>query len=199
MVEEPLVEDVTRDVEAQRLHDGAALNVDLERFEREDVYRGEALVKAARSANGAAFRAALKAARRPIAGATPALRAASAPDGLARTHLSRWFDDESLRSPAGEVDKLTPVLYEAEGSARVALDALKAAWGVEAGRGDGGAGWAAAAKECPAFTADGRRAVGPAAQKVRRDKLGGPNAALWRAHERALNRWACVMLHGLHG
>ena len=65
--------------------------------------------------------------------------------------------------------------------------------------GYGCAVWSAAAKECPAFTADVRRAVGPAAQKVRRDKLGGPNAALWRAHERALNRWACVMLHGLHG
>lgn len=65
--------------------------------------------------------------------------------------------------------------------------------------GYGCAVWSAAAKECPAFTADVRRAVGPAAQKVRGDKLGGPNAALWRAHERALNRGACVMLHGLHG
>ena len=132
MVEEPRVEDVTQDVDAQRSADGAALNVDLERFEREDVYRGEALVKAAQSANGAAFRAALKAARRPIAGATPALRAASAPDGLAKTHLSRWFDDAALRSPAGEVDKLTPVLYEADGSARVAIDVLNEAGGLEA-------------------------------------------------------------------
>lgn len=65
--------------------------------------------------------------------------------------------------------------------------------------GHGCAVWSAAASSCPAFTADVRGAVWPAAQKVRRDKLGGPNAALWRAHERALNRRACVMLHGLHG
>ena len=56
--------------------------------------------------------------------------------------------------------------------------------------------WSAAAQSCPAYTDEMRRAV---AAPVRRDKLGGPNAALWRAHERALNREPCVLLHGLHG
>ena len=59
--------------------------------------------------------------------------------------------------------------------------------------------WSAAAQSCPAFTNAMKRAVAGPARAVRRDKLGGPNAALWRAHERALNREPCVLLHGLHG
>ena len=59
--------------------------------------------------------------------------------------------------------------------------------------------WSAAARSCPAYTDEMRRAVAAPARAVRRDKLGGPNAALWRAHERALNRGPCVLLHGLHG
>ena len=59
--------------------------------------------------------------------------------------------------------------------------------------------WSAAAQSCPAYTNEMRRAVAAPARAVRRDKLGGPNAALWRAHERALNREPCVLLHGLHG
>ena len=59
--------------------------------------------------------------------------------------------------------------------------------------------WSAAARSCPAYTGAMRRAVAGPARAVRRDKLGGPNAALWRAHERALNRGPCVLLHGLHG
>ena len=52
--DEPVVEDITDEAEARRAEEHSALNVDLTRFEREDVYRGEALVKAAKSANGAA-------------------------------------------------------------------------------------------------------------------------------------------------
>ena len=59
--------------------------------------------------------------------------------------------------------------------------------------------WSAAARSCPAYSDEMKRAVAGPARKVRRDKLGGPNAALWRAHERALNRGPCVLLHGLHG
>ena len=59
--------------------------------------------------------------------------------------------------------------------------------------------WSAAAQSCPSYTNAMRRAVAAPARAVRRDKLGGPNAALWRAHERALNREPCVLLHGLHG
>ena len=59
--------------------------------------------------------------------------------------------------------------------------------------------WSAAARSCPAYTDEMRRAVAAPARAVRRDKLGGPNAALWRAHERALGREPCVLLHGLHG
>ena len=59
--------------------------------------------------------------------------------------------------------------------------------------------WSAAARSCPAYTDEMKRAVAAPARAVRRDKLGGPNAALWRAHERALNREPCVLLHGLHG
>jgi hypothetical protein len=59
--------------------------------------------------------------------------------------------------------------------------------------------WSAAVRSCPAYTDEMRRAVAAPARAVRRDKLGGPNAALWRAHERALNREPCVLLHGLHG
>ena len=59
--------------------------------------------------------------------------------------------------------------------------------------------WSAAARSCPAYSDEMRRAVAGPARAVRRDKLGGPNAALWRAHERALNREPCVLLHGLHG
>ena len=124
--DEPVVEDVTDEAEARRAEDHNALNVDLTRFEREDVYRGEALVKAAKSANGAAFRAALRAAaRRPITGGTEKLREASAPLGLATAHLTRWFDDKELRSTSGEVDKLTQLLYDEESSAHEALKVLK--------------------------------------------------------------------------
>ena len=59
--------------------------------------------------------------------------------------------------------------------------------------------WSASAQSCPAYTGAMKRAVAAPARAVRRDKLGGPNAALWRAHERALNREPCVLLHGLHG
>ena len=59
--------------------------------------------------------------------------------------------------------------------------------------------WSASAQSCPAFTNAMKRAVAGPARAVRRDKLGGPNAALWWAHERALNRGPCVLLHGLHG
>ena len=59
--------------------------------------------------------------------------------------------------------------------------------------------WSAAAQSCPAYTNEMRRAVAAPARAVRRDKLRGGNAAVWRAHERALNREPCVLLHGLHG
>ena len=59
--------------------------------------------------------------------------------------------------------------------------------------------WSAAAQSCPAYSDEMRRAVAAPARAVRRDKLGGGNAAVWRAHERALNREPCVLLHGLHG
>ena len=59
--------------------------------------------------------------------------------------------------------------------------------------------WSAAAQSCPAYTNEMRRAVAAPARAVRRDKLRGGNAAVWRAHERALNRGPCVLLHGLHG
>ena len=65
------------------------------------------------------------AARRPITGGTDKLREASAPLGLATAHLTRWFDDKELRSPSGEVDKLTQLLYDEESSVHEALKVLK--------------------------------------------------------------------------
>ena len=59
--------------------------------------------------------------------------------------------------------------------------------------------WSAAAQSCPAYTDAMKKVVAGPARAVRRDKLRGGNAAVWRAHERALNREPCVLLHGLHG
>ena len=59
--------------------------------------------------------------------------------------------------------------------------------------------WSASAPSCPAYTDEMRRAVAGPARAVRRDKLGGPNAALWRAHERALGRGRACCCTGSTG
>ena len=122
-----------------------------------------------------------------FSGALLVLRNTTASRNLLETWAALYAKDEDGKHPTSDQPLLRAALHET--GARVRYLPVRYGCAV----------WSAAAQSCPAYSDEMRRAVAGPARAVRRDKLGGPNAALWRAHERALNRGPCVLLHGLHG
>ena len=122
-----------------------------------------------------------------FSGALLVLRNTSKTQNLLATWAALYASSDERKHPTSDQPLLRVALHET--GARVRYLPVRYGCAV----------WAAAARSCPAYTDEMRRAVAAPARAVRRDKLGGPNAALWRAHERALNREPCVLLHGLHG
>ena len=122
-----------------------------------------------------------------FSGALLVLRNTTASRNLLETWAALYAKDEDGKHPTSDQPLLRVALHET--GARVRYLPVRYGCAV----------WSAAAQSCPAYSDEMRRAVAAPARAVRRDKLGGPNAALWRAHERALNRKPCVLLHGLHG
>ena len=122
-----------------------------------------------------------------FSGALLVLRNTSKTHDLLATWAALYAKDEDGKHPTSDQPLLRAALHET--GARVRYLPVRYGCAV----------WSAAAQSCPAYTDEMRRAVAAPARAVRRDKLRGGNAALWRAHERALNRGPCVLLHGLHG
>ena len=122
-----------------------------------------------------------------FSGALLVLRNTSKTQNLLETWAALYAKDEDGKHPTSDQPLLRAALHET--GARVRYLPVRYGCAV----------WSAAAQSCPAYTDEMRRAVAGPARAIRRDKLRGGNAALWRAHERALNRGPCVLLHGLHG
>ena len=122
-----------------------------------------------------------------FSGALLVLRNTSKTQNLLETWAALYASSNEVKHPTSDQPLLRAALHET--GARVRYLPVRYGCAV----------WSAAAQSCPAYSDEMRRGVAAPARAVRRDKLGGPNAALWRAHERALNREPCVLLHGLHG
>ena len=122
-----------------------------------------------------------------FSGALLVLRNTSKTQNLLETWAALYASSDEEKHPTSDQPLLRVALHDT--GARVRYLPVRYGCAV----------WSAAAQSCPTYTNEMRRAVAAPARAVRRDKLGGPNAALWRAHERALNREPCVLLHGLHG
>ena len=122
-----------------------------------------------------------------FSGALLVLRNTSKTQNLLEAWAALYAGDDDAKHPTSDQPLLRAALHDT--GARVRYLPVRYGCAV----------WSAAAQSCPAYSDEMRRAIAAPARAVRRDKLGGPNAALWRAHERALNRKPCVLLHGLHG
>ena len=122
-----------------------------------------------------------------FSGALLVLRNTTASRNLLETWAALYAKDEDGKHPTSDQPLLRAALRET--GARVRYLPVRYGCAV----------WSAAAQSCPAYTDAMKKVVAGPARAVRRDKLRGGNAAVWRAHERALNREPCVLLHGLHG
>ena len=122
-----------------------------------------------------------------FSGALLVLRNTTATHNLLETWAALYASYDEGKHPTSDQPLLRAALHET--GARVRYLPVRYGCAV----------WSASAQSCPAYSDEMKRAVAGPARAVRRDKLGGANAALWRAHERALGREPCVLLHGLHG